>query len=102
MRRIINGKKYDTTTATEIASNAGGNGHSDFNWFEESLYRKKTGEYFLCGEGGPLSRYREDYPGGGWTYGSGIIPLSREDAMAWAEDVMGVGSFEREFGEIEE
>ena len=102
MKKIIDGKKYNTETAVEIARNGNGLSTSDSRWFEESLYKKRTGEFFLCGEGGPLSRYADTYPGGGWTYGERIIPISLEEAMTWAESVMDVDDYEAEFGEVEE
>lgn len=36
MKQIINGKLYNTETASYIGSN-----RSDFHYFEEELYRKK-------------------------------------------------------------
>ena len=57
MKQIINGKKYDTDTAKEIAHYCAPGSVQDFSYFEETLYRKKTGEYFLYGKGGPASRY---------------------------------------------
>ncbi len=41
MKKIINGKKYDTETATRLADwNNGG-------YCKETLYQKHTGEYFM-------------------------------------------------------
>ena len=57
MRAIINGKKYDTSTAEYIASASYSGSRSDFQWWEEDLYRKRTGEFFVSGEGGPMTRY---------------------------------------------
>ena len=50
MKKIIKGKVYDTDTARELASWANGGNWRDFSHLEETLYRKKTGEYFLHGE----------------------------------------------------
>ena len=57
MKKIINGKKYDTETATKIGEYSNGYSTSDFHYIDETLYRKKTGEFFLYGEGGPMTRY---------------------------------------------
>lgn len=59
MKRYINGKVYDTSTAQEIGSYANAGNWRDFSHYEETLYRKRTGEYFLHGEGGPMTAYRE-------------------------------------------
>ena len=101
MRRIINQKKYDTNTATKITF-IKYLYPSDFHWFTEVLYRKKNGEFFLCGKGGPLSKYGEEYSNGQLSGGSAIIPLSLEDAKAWCEKVLNVDEYEEIFGEVEE
>jgi len=55
MKKIINGKRYDTETAQLIGSASYSN-RTDFRFWSEELYRKKTGEFFLYGEGGPASK----------------------------------------------
>lgn len=102
MKRIINGRKYDTETATEVHEWSD-KSPKDFDYVEETLYRKRTGEYFLRCYGGPMTRYaeRESY-GSGYTYGSTIIPVSYDEARAWAEDHMTADEYEAEFGEVPE
>lgn len=56
----------------------------DYNYVCETLYRKSTGEYFLHGEGGTLSRYATRY-GSNLSSGSTIIPYSEAEAKEWAE-----------------
>lgn len=46
MKKIINGKKYDTSTAKYLGEYDFGY-QSSFNWYREELYEKKTGEFFL-------------------------------------------------------
>ena len=43
-------KKYDTETARAVADYANNGNWRDFTHFEETLYQKKTGEFFLYGE----------------------------------------------------
>ena len=57
MKQIINGKTYNTETATELGHYWNGLSDSDFRHISESLYRTKNGRYFLAGEGGPMTRY---------------------------------------------
>ena len=45
MKKIINGKRYDTSTAILIGSAR--YSHGDLEYLTEELYRKKTGEFFL-------------------------------------------------------
>ena len=52
MKKIINGRKYDTETAKHIGSRSEGQ-PGNFEYFTEDLYLKKTGEFFLLGDGGP-------------------------------------------------
>lgn len=87
MKRIINGKRYDTDTATHIAKYESDHGVGDFHYYREDLYLKKTGEFFLWGEGGGLSPYAAAYPGGGWQYGEKIVPLTLDEAKSWVEKI---------------
>ena len=53
MKKIINGKVYDTEKAKQVAYYSSAGSWRDFQHYEETLYLKKTGEYFLFGEGAP-------------------------------------------------
>ncbi len=101
MKRIINNKKYDTETARMIGSDSYSNPR-DFNHWEETLYRKRTGEYFLYGKGGPNSRYSKRIEQSCWSGGEEIIPLTYENARRWAEEHLPVNEYEAEFGEVSE
>lgn len=101
MKQIIHGKKYDTATAKELGTYSNDGNWRDFNHFEESLYLKRTGEFFLAGEGGPMTKYA--YHSGNTSYGSeNIIPLTIDQAKAWAEKHLSVDEYEEIFGEVEE
>lgn len=101
MKKIINGKRYDTDTAKNLGS-AGYSHPGDFNYWRETLYRKKTGEFFLHGIGGAMSRYARSTGLNEWTGGEEIRPLSLEEAQKWAEKYLEVEEFERIFGTCEE
>ncbi len=97
MRKIINKKVYDTVTAKPIGAWSNSCNAGDFNLVIETLYRKKTGEYFLHGEGGANTRYSvQDY--GGWSGGEAITPLTPEQARDWAEEHLDAAEYELEFG----
>ena len=85
MKQIINGKMYDTETAQEIGCDSNGMGRDDLWFEEETLYRKKSGEFFIDGHGGPLSRYSK--PNGSFSRCGTreLVPLSVEEAKAWVE-----------------
>ena len=101
MKKIINGKKYDTDTATLIASWDNGLGYNDFSFCKENLYRKKTGEYFIHGEGGALSKYSKSVEMNTRVGGESITPLTEEEAKTWVEQHANE-SYEEIFGEVEE
>ena len=101
MRKTIHNRLYDTTTATEIAQHSAQVPITDVMYFCETLYRKRTGEYFIHGEGGALSRYASrDYDG--MTWGEDILPLSYDTAREWAERYMDVDGYQAEFGTVAE
>lgn len=102
MKKIINGKMYNTETAKFLGLYSSGYGYSDFHYYCESLYLKKTGEYFLMGEGGPASQYRERVDGSCWSSGRKIMPLTVDEAREWAENHLDADEYEAIFGPVEE
>lgn len=102
MKKYINNKSYDTETAKEVGSNGSECGYRDFHWWTETLYCKRTGEYFLYGEGGPMSKYRHQIEQSGWSSGEQIIPLTVDQAREWAQENLSTSEYDAEFGEIAE
>lgn len=101
MKKIIKNKMYDTSTATAIGWDDNGLSARDFGYCHEKLYRKRTGEYFLYGKGGPASKYRERC-GNAWSGGENIIPLTFDEARQWAEEHFDADDYEDVFGEVTE
>lgn len=97
MKKIINGKRYDTETAGLIGEWGNGLSHSDFNRCEESLYKKRTGEYFLYGKGGAMTKYSKPTGQNSWSGGEDINSLTIEDAKEWAEKHLTADEYEAEF-----
>ena len=102
MKKIIDGKVYDTDTAKKLGEWDNGGGWSDFHHIEETLYRKKTGEYFLFGEGGAASKYAKAEGQNSWTPGSRIMPMTFAEARKWAEENLDADEYEDFFGEVQE
>ncbi len=97
MKKIISGKKYDTETATKIGTQDNIDGRNilacnDFNYRESTLYRKKTGEFFLHYDGGGNTPYR----------GGAIEPVTEDEAKRWSEKHLTVEEYEAVFGEVGE
>ncbi len=101
MKKIIKGKLYNTDTATFVAEHEK-HARSSFSWYHEALYLKKTGEYFLWGEGHAASPYNTACPDGGSDPGEAIRPISYVEAREWAEKHMTADEYIHLFGEPEE
>ena len=101
MRKVINGLPYDTKTAEKLTENSYSNPR-DFNWYEETLYRKRTGEYFLYYEGNANSPYSKRINSNTWGGDQGIRPLTVLEAQRWAEKACDGDEYEKIFGKIEE
>ena len=102
MKKVIEGALYNTDTAQELGSTEpAGCSKRDFNYFCETLYRTKSGKYFLHGEGHGNSRYGEWHGNtGGW--GEQIRPYTPEEARMWAEENLEADEYAQIFGEPEE
>ena len=84
MKQIINGKRYDTETATEVAGYTFGN-RTDFKGIEETLYRTGKGTWFIHGWGGAATEYATYIGNGSSGDGEEIRVLTPEQAMDWLE-----------------
>ena len=100
MKKIINGKVYDTETAKRLGWYENTYNVRDFHYCCETLYRKKTGEYFLHGEGGPMSRYAEASGMNSWSSGERIMPMTYAEATRWAEENLDGDEYEEIFGAV--
>jgi hypothetical protein len=90
MKKIINGKIYDTAKAMLVGYydniGVGVDSRSDFGYWEAELYKTpRSGTFFLAGEGGPMSPFGRQSGLSTWSWGEKIIPLSLDEAQQWAE-----------------
>ena len=102
MKRIINGKTYNTETATLICDTSNEYNRSDFKHEDSDLFVTRKGAYFIAGSGGCLSRFARSVSGRIRTNGAGIIPISREDARAECERHGSTDDIEEFFGDMVE
>lgn len=102
MKKIISNKLYNTDTAEEVGCWGNGLTPRDFAYCSETLYRKRTGEFFLYGVGGPRSKYAESRGNNAWSGGEKIIPLTYDVARAWAEEHLDADEYEALFGPVSE
>lgn len=86
MKAIIDGKRYNTDTATRVCDcSPAGFYRSDFRWEDTNLYRTPKGNWFLAGKGNALSRWATSYGQSGHGPGSGIRPVSASEARELLE-----------------
>ncbi len=102
MKMIINRKMYNTDTAQKKGCWGNELSITELGHCTEILYQKKTGEFFLFGEGGPLSKYAKPSGNSSWRSGSDITPLTIEDAKEWAEGHLTADAYEELFGSVAE
>lgn len=102
MKKIIDGLRYDTDKAVAVGGHDHGNypGSGDFSHWSATLYKTpRSGRFFLHGEGGGMTRFATHSPYGGSCGGEKIIPMSREEALAWAEQYLDADEIEEHFGD---
>lgn len=102
MKKVINGKVYDTSTAKKCGEYEPNPYRSDFNWFCEELYQKKTGEFFLYGEGNAASPYSKSCGQNEWCGSEAIKPMAYAEAQKWAEKHLDGDDYITIFGDPEE
>jgi len=102
MKAIIRGKRYDTAKATLIGETAARYvSVNDFHYWKAGLYvTPRGGQYFLAGEGGPMTRWAKHVGNGERTGGEGIVPLDKDQALEWAERYLWTAEVEKHFGAV--
>lgn len=95
MKKVINGRVYDTETAEKIVTTVRYEGTSE--QIRETLFRKKVGDFFLFGQGEKDSKYATLNENDEWVAGEKIIPISFADAKAWGKGNLPEKKFETIF-----
>jgi hypothetical protein len=99
MKSIINGFRYDTDKA-ELIGEASHGYAGDFSRWQAGLYRtKRARRFFLAGSGGPMTTWGRNVDQHTMTSGEGIRVMSKEDALAWAEQNLSTEQIEAGFAE---
>ena len=99
MKKIVNGKSYNTETATEVCDIGNGLSTSDFRWDNSTLYFTKKGQFFIAGFGGASSRWARKHSNMR-IEGSGIKPITKAEALSLAEEHAPTGVIEEFFGDM--
>ena len=99
MKKIINNKLYCTDTARNCGICSHG-APDEGHWYEEALYRKRTGEFFLYGKGNATSPYNKTQQDGTRVPAEKIVPLTVAAARRWADENLEENEHKELFGEI--
>lgn len=83
IKKVIDGKLYNSETATLIARWDNGQFPSDFRHCSENLCMTKKGAFFIHGSGGAMSKYAVQCGGNSMGGSSDLIALSPEAAKNW-------------------
>ena len=87
MKKVIAGKLYDTDRAQVIHNWSNGSDRGNFHTMEETLYKTKSGAFFVWGEGHGLTKWASHSDCGrmsGW--GSDVVALNEAEALKWCEE----------------
>ena len=102
MKKVINGRMYDTETATMLGKVTLGEPRN-WDYHEEVLFQKKNGDYFFRLEGTVISRCLQHiFPEILNASAERICPTSKRIAMQWAEENFDGDKYVEIFGEVEE
>ncbi|MEH2512244.1 hypothetical protein V1291_003598 [Nitrobacteraceae bacterium AZCC 1564] len=91
MKKIIDGKRFDTETATKVDSLTSDCNPGDGFFEDTQIYRTKNGNWFLAGRGGLASRW------GGCGESGGIRPIDASEAQKFLEREGNVAAIEEYF-----
>lgn len=84
MKKVIDGKVYNTDTADVVCDLSSMENYSSSQWHETLLYRTRNGTFFLAGEGGAASMWA-GHVGHTPTGGAGLRVIDVEEARRWME-----------------
>ena len=101
MKIIFNGVLYNTETA-QLLGTYETCGDNRARYVCESLYRKNNGEFFIAGEGGPLTDYATYTGDNTFSGGATIYPIEENEARFWVERHLTAEEYIAIFGEVPE
>ena len=102
MKKVIEGTLCNTDTAKRLGSYDNGELPGDINYVKESLYRTKSGSYFLHSEGGARTQCAIKDVSGHWRSGELITLINPVSAKKWAEEHLDADGYTQAFGYPEE
>ena len=86
MKKILNGMRFDTNTAEKVGEWDNGLPANDFSTLGETLYRtKRRKQFFLHGEGGPMTWCAKSSGPNTSTGGQEMRLMTDAEAFEWAQ-----------------
>jgi hypothetical protein len=101
MKRIIEGKLYNTETAEKLCELSCTYNRGDFGWHCTHLYRTRKSAFFLAGEGNARSMWAHHFSNGSGS-GDGIRVIDADEAKSIMEKEASIEDYAKVFGEPEE
>ena len=98
MKKVIDGRSYNTETAKKVAEYSYGE-WGDWDRVEQTLYLTKNGSWFLAGEGGARSEYSRQVAQNRWSGGEDIRALTADEALLWLEEHSKTEAIEEHFAD---
>ena len=98
VKKTINGTRYDTEKACLVGDYYTRRlATDDSRFWKAALYKtKRSGKYFLFGQGNAMTRFAAH--AGGW--GEKIIPMSTQEAHEWAKQYLDAEVVRQHFKEL--
>lgn len=95
----VPGKEFYTDNGSRFCGGwTNGLPRNDFYYISEELFQKKTGEFYLRGEGGAASKYAKRCGYRETCFGKRYTSLSYEEARSWAETHIDKADYIKTFG----
>lgn len=99
MKKVIEGKLYDTETAKLVHSWDNGRYGNDFRYRSKELYLTKKGNWFLHHAGGAMTDLSVSCGDNSFCGSENIEPISERDAMRFLETHEGTDAVLEYFGD---
>ena len=100
MKKVINGKLFDTEKSEVICEHEFSN-PGDFKHVYEALYKSPNGQFFIEYSGGPMSKYSVCCGQNHTSGSSGIRLVEEDEAKEFAEAYGTSKDYVKAFGELE-
>ena len=97
MKKIINGKVYNTETAELVVDWTNGKYPRDFNYRSKDLYLTKKGNWFIHHVGGAMTDMQKPCGSNSFSGSEDIEPISSEDAFRFLCSHGGTEEAEKHF-----